>query len=78
VWPVTLDISGRGHGRSPDHRPHGDYSALVGAGGTHESRRDRQLYEVEISPTRSDSCPLDVQSGGTTPFMGLPCADRTR
>ena len=32
-WPVILRHLGRGHGRSPDHRPHGGYSALVGGGG---------------------------------------------
>jgi hypothetical protein len=32
VWPVTLRHLGRGHGRSPDHRPRGGCSALVGGG----------------------------------------------
>ena len=45
-WPVILRHLGRGHGRSPDHRPHGGCSAFVGGGEIHESRRDRQLYEV--------------------------------
>ena len=46
-WPVILRHLGRGHGRSPDHRPHGGYSAFVGGGESHEMWRDRQLYGVE-------------------------------
>jgi hypothetical protein len=52
-WPVTHRRLDRGHGRSVDHRPHAGCSALVGAGETHDVRRDRQhlwseLYAVEI------------------------------
>jgi hypothetical protein len=35
-WPVILRHLGRGHGRSPDHRPHGGHSAFVGGGSSHE------------------------------------------
>jgi hypothetical protein len=47
-WPVILRHLGRGHGRSPDHRPHGGYSAFVGWGGVPRIGRDRQLYGVDI------------------------------
>jgi hypothetical protein len=45
-WPVILRHLGRGHGRSPDHRPHWRLLSPRGWGETHESRRDRQLYGV--------------------------------
>jgi hypothetical protein len=48
-WPVILRHLGRGHGRSPDHRPHGGCSAFAGGGETHESRQDRQLYGIEVT-----------------------------
>ena len=48
-WPVILRHLGRGHGRSPDHRPHGGCSGpFVGGGEPHERQRDRQLYGVDI------------------------------
>lgn len=37
LWPVTLRHLGRGHGRSPDHRPLGGCSAFVGGGEPHET-----------------------------------------
>ncbi len=37
-WPVILRHLGRGHGRSPDHRPHGGCSAIRGWGETRELR----------------------------------------
>ncbi|MCA1694723.1 MAG: hypothetical protein LC749_08335, partial [Actinobacteria bacterium] len=67
---MTLRHLGRGHGRSPDHRPHDGYSALAGAGVTHDIRRDRQLYGVEINyqPTTAaptDWAPIASGTGGT-------------
>jgi hypothetical protein len=70
VWPVTVRYLGRGHGRSPVHQPPDGYSALMDAGETHDTRRDRQLYGVVIR-----SRTLDIQNEGTSPFMGLRCAD---
>ena len=53
VWPAILRHLGRGHGRSPDHRPHGGCSAFAGGGRPDETWRDRQLYGIEVN---SDQC----------------------
>src|SRR5918992_5003168 len=37
VWPVILRHRGRGHGRSPDHRPLGGCSSPRGWGEAHKS-----------------------------------------
>lgn len=49
AWPVILRHLGRGHGRSPDHRPLGGRSAFVGGGGVPQKGQDRRLYGVEMN-----------------------------
>ena len=46
-WPVILRHLGRGHGRSPDHRPHGGCSAFVGGG--RPTSRDETASSMELT-----------------------------
>jgi hypothetical protein len=76
-WPVILRHLGRGHGRSPDHRPHGGCSAFRGWGETHEPRRDRQLYGVDKQwYQRVAPAPTGTLAGNRD--IGWHIRDRTR
>jgi hypothetical protein len=44
LWPAILRHLGRGHGRSPDYRPHGGCSAFVGGGSPTNSARPPALW----------------------------------
>jgi hypothetical protein len=66
VWPVILRHRGRGHGRSPDHRPLGGYSSPHGWGETHKN--DKTASSMELG-WRSGTLP-DSRSNGR---RWLPC-----
>jgi hypothetical protein len=56
AWPVILRHLGRGHGRSPDHRPHGGCSALVSGGNPRIAARPPALWSWsnrDLSPRHS-------------------------
>ena len=54
MWPAILRHLGRGHGRSPDHRPHGGCSAFVGGGESHE--RCEPASSMELRFGRQSAC----------------------
>lgn len=48
LWPAILRHLGRGHGRSPDYRPHGGCSAFVGGGESHDQCETASSMELGV------------------------------
>src|SRR2546423_1088438 len=59
LWPAILRHLGRGHGRSPDHRPHGGCSTFVDGGeptNSGETASSIELWCWAESACGSGSC----------------------